>query len=133
MRHLSRITLRATLIQSAFWALLFTTLSGCAQLGVPQAKSFEERLAWGYSMVTAVREATFYIYQAELDTAGADADRIDAVTQDAIDMQKRADTLRQALDAARILKGTDFETADVRLESTLAALEALRNYLETRR
>lgn len=114
------------------------TLSGCATVGFPAAKTFNERLAAGYTMVTAVREATsawvdgqVRVAQSEPDPARREA-LLKAVKADAQNIQRQADEAREGLDVARSLSDLNFEAAEERLASTLRILEALQRYLEGR-
>lgn len=114
-------------------------LQGCATLGVPAAKTFEERLAVGYATVTSVREAALTFLRDKADDAQNEEDpaKRDALlkqaSDDAQNIQDQADEARRALDISRSLKGVDFKAADARLASTLQVLSALQTYLEGRR
>lgn len=113
-------------------------LPGCASLGLPTAKTFNERLAAGYTTVTAVREATGVWLDGKVRAARAEPDQgrqdalIAAAKADAQNVQAQADTAREGLDIARSLKGLDLGAAEERLASTLRILEALQTYLEGR-
>jgi hypothetical protein len=110
-------------------------LSGCQALGLPAAKTFNERLAAGYTTVTAVREATSSWVDGQVRIAQGEPDlakrtqKLAAVRADAQNIQAQADTARQGLDVARGLKGVDLKNAEARLASTLRILQALQQYL----
>lgn len=96
-------------------------LSACAALGIPGAKSFNERLAVGYSTVTTVRQSATTLVQS------------DAISpEDADNVQKQADHARAGLDIASTLKNVDQQAADARLLSALQILHALEDYLRSR-
>lgn len=113
-------------------------LPGCASLGLPTAKTFNERLAAGYTTVTAVREATGVWLDGKVRAARAEPDQsrqdalIAAAKADAQNVQDQADRAREGLDVARSLRGLDLGAAEERLASTLRILEALQTYLEGR-
>lgn len=114
------------------------TTGGCSALGLPQAKTFNERLAAGYTVVTAVRETTGVWLDGEIRAAQAEPDPerqgalIAAAKADAQNIQNHADEARRGLDVARSLKGLNIGAAEERLASTLRILEALQKYLEGR-
>lgn len=112
------------------------TVAACGVL-LPAAKTWNERLASGYSSVTAVREATSSWVDAKVREAQSlpEAERtpfLAAVRRDAENVQRQADEARTGLDIARSLHGIDVKTAEARLVSTLRILEALQSYLEGR-
>lgn len=105
------------------WPLLvaLALLTACAQLGVPTAKNFGERLAVGYIAVAGVRDGATTLLQARKITA-----------DDAQNIQKQADTARAGLDIARNLRATNPGAAEDRLSMTITALTALQTYLQAR-
>lgn len=111
------------------------TLSGCSTLGVPVLEGWNERLAGGYSAVTAVRETTSIVLEGKVRAARAIADpeaqakAIAAAKADAQNLQDQADKAREGLDIARTMRDVNFGDADARLTSTLRVLEALQAYL----
>lgn len=110
---------------------LSSGLTGCQSLGLPTPQTFEEKLAAGYTSVTAVRGgALTYLQSVE---AKGDPAKSKAAADDAANIQAQADDARKGLDVARGLKAVDFKSADARLTSTLAVLTALQTYLEARR
>lgn len=100
---------------------VLATLPGCTFLGIPQATTFNERLAVGYATVTGIRDTA-----ATLLTAGQIS------KEDAVNIQAQADNARAALDVTRSLAGINVTAAEERLASTLRILEALQTYLESR-
>lgn len=96
-------------------------LGACAFLGVPTAKSFNERLAVGYSTVTTVRQTATTLVQDDVISPN-----------DAANVQQQADNARAGLDIASTLKGVDLEAADARLLASLQILHALEDYLRSR-
>lgn len=110
---------RAAWLHTALFACLLVLLSGCAALGLPQAQSFNERLAVSYGSVASVRSAA---------TTALRAQRISV--EDAVNIQAQADNARAGLDVARGLAGTDLAAAETRLEAAQVILEALQRYLE---
>lgn len=100
---------------------IFTMLSACAQLGLPHAEKFGERLAVGYGTAAAVRDAARALLVANRITA-----------DDAENIQKQADSVRAGLDVARSLAKTDLAAATDRLTAAMAVLQALQTYLQSR-
>lgn len=110
-------------------------LQGCSVLGAPQLQGWNERLAGGYSSVTAVRQTASVLLEGKVRAARAIADpgaqekAIAAAKADAQNLQDQADKAREGLDVARTLRDVNFGDADARLASTLRVLEALQAYL----
>ena len=92
----------------------------CQHLGF-QAETFNERLAVGYSTVTAARESA-----ASLLIAGK------VSVEDARHVQAQADNARAGLDVARAIHAASPDAAEEKLTAILAGLEALSNYLRSR-
>lgn len=114
--------------------VLSVTTAGCETIGVPAAKTFNERLAVGYVSVTAVRDSATTYFSAELAAAAALPDeqraaREQAIRKDAENVQAQADNAREALDIARTLKDLDVRSAETRLTAAIQILEALQTYL----
>lgn len=100
-------------------ALVLTLmLAGCAQLGLAPAETFNQRLAVGYSTVTAVRQSATTLLVAKKITA-----------EDAQNVQRQADNARAGLDIARGLEKTDPTAANAKLLAVRTALTALQAYL----
>lgn len=102
--------------------LLFLTLillSSCAYLGIPQAETFNAKLATGYITVTSVRETT---------TSLVSADAISP--QDAANIQRTADAVRSGLDIAKTLGAG---AGDDKLASSLILLTELQKYVNSKK
>ena len=96
-------------------AIIALAVVGCASLGVPTPKTFNERLAAGYSSVTSVRTSATVLLNGRV-ISSADAENV----------QEQADVARDGLDVARGLTGIN---AEDKLTSALAVLQAARAYL----
>lgn len=94
---------------------LLLLLAGCAALGVPTPKSFNERVAAGYVAAAGLRTSA-----ATLLNGGVIS------SKDAENVQKQADVAREGLDVARTLPAADAEN---KLQATLALLNAAKGYL----
>jgi hypothetical protein len=111
-------------------------MQGCTTLGVPVAQGWNERLAGGYSAVTAVRETASVLLEGKVRAANAEPDperrsaMLATAKADAQNLQDQADKAREALDVAKTMRGVNFEAAEERLTSTLRILEALQDYLK---
>lgn len=107
----------------ALWAytLILMALAGCQTLGIPQAETFNQRLAVGYATVTGTRQTALSLLQAGKIDAG-----------DAQNVQNQADNARAGLDIARSLSATAPQAADSKLSAVLTGLNALDAYLKTR-
>jgi hypothetical protein len=97
---------------------LLLILSACASLGVPTPKSFNERLASGYSSVTTVRQSATILLNGRV-----------IGSSDAENVQRQTDVAREALDVARTLPALDAEN---KLQSALLVLQAAQGYLCTK-
>jgi len=93
----------------------------CAALDLEQPKTFNERLAAGYTTVTSVRDLTGSLLQADKITP-----------EDAQQSQNQADNARAGLDIARSVHATDPTAGDAKLGSIITALNALSGYLISR-
>jgi hypothetical protein len=101
--------------------LLLILLAACQSIGVPNPETFNERLAVGYSSVTAVRQTATTLIVAGKISAG-----------DAENIQAQCDNARVGLDVARTLKDTDLTAANARLQAALTIVTALDSYLRAR-
>ena len=98
--------------------LLAVMLSACAQLGLPQANTFNERLAVGYTTVTAVRTSAASLVTAKKISP-----------DDGQNVLAQTDAARAGLDVARSLAKTDLAAADGKLNAVRTVLTALQSYL----
>lgn len=106
---LSRITMLAVCLM----------LAACAQMGLAPADSFDQKLAYGYSTVAAVRTSA-----AQALTAGT------ITKADAVKALDTTDTARAALDAAGAASGAgDTSTAVGKLALASALLTQIQHYL----
>ncbi len=114
---------------------VLTALPGCASMGI-QPKGFNDRLASGYSLVTAVADSAGILLDGKLRVADMEPDatkreQLRAVAKaNAQNLKDQAQQAKDALDIARRMRGINFDEADQRLASTLQILEALQRYLE---
>jgi len=99
--------------------LLF--LSACIALGVATPQTFNEKLAVGYSTVTASRDAT-----ATLLSSG----KLSA--SDAQNVQDQLNNARTGLDVAREVHATNPSAGDAKLSAVVTGLTALQSYLQSR-
>lgn len=99
---------------------LLVLLTACASLGLPTAKTFNERVAVAYGTVTTVREATASLLVAKKITAG-----------DAQNIQQQANTAREGIELARSVASTNPGDADTKLAAAITVLTALQTYLES--
>lgn len=117
-------------------SLALAALPGCVQLGFQTSGGFNDRLAAGYSLVTAVSEGAGVVLDSRVRAAQNEPDPerrsalIAAAKADAQNLKDQAQKAKEALDVARSLRGVNFEAAEERLVSTLRVLEALQRYLE---
>ena len=102
-------------------ALISAALFACAQLDIPTADTFNERLAVAYSSVTGIRRATVSLLDAK--KIGAD-DGQNVLTQ--------TDNLRAGLDIARGLARSNSQAANDKLAAVRAALTGLQSYIAAR-
>lgn len=101
--------------------LLLLFLSACTALGVATPQTFNEKLAAGYSTVTASRDAT-----ATLLSSG----KLSA--SDAQNVQDQLNNARTGLDLAREVHATNPPAGDAKLDAVVTALTALQAYLQSR-
>lgn len=114
---------------SKSYAMLFVMLlflagasgSGCQQLGLPTADTFNERLAVGYGTVTQVRASATQLLNAKKISSG-----------DAQNVLAQTDNARAGLDIAREVSKTDMSQANNRLVMATTVLTAVQAYLATR-
>lgn len=106
----------------AVWALsCVMLLAACAQLGLAQPETFNQKLAVAYGTVTQTRElATTLLQQGKLSS------------DDASNVLATTDAARAGLDTARKLSLSQPEAAIVKLESVRSVLVAVSTYLASR-
>ena len=106
-------------------ALLFlfvvSLLTACAQLGLPSAGTFNERLAVGYTTVTTVRQSATTLLVAKKITA-----------DDAQNVLSQTDNARAGLDIARTMSKADPKAADAKLTAIRTILTGLQTYLTSK-
>lgn len=111
-------------IRSKFFAILAMCmmLTACAQVGLAPAETFDQKLAYGYSTLAAVR------------ISSADALKTGAITvSDAKQALVITDTARASLDAASAANGAgDVSTAIGKLQAATALLTQLQQYLQSK-
>ena len=100
---------------------LVILLSGCASLGLPTAKTFNEKLAAAYGGITVVLQTDATLLQAGTITK-----------VDAQNIETQADNVKAALDISREIYATDQTTGGNKLASAITALGALNTYLATK-
>lgn len=93
-------------------------LQGCASFGIPTADSAKQRIAVGYVGVKQLRDQAY---------TAALAGKLDKA--DAANVQKQADVMREGLDIADAMVGTDLSSAEMRLKATEEALLRLQEYI----
>jgi len=96
-------------------------LSACASLGLQSPDTFNQKLAGGYTTVTAARDTAATLLQ---------SGKIKA--DDAQQVQNQADNLRSGLDVARSIHTSNPTAGDDKLASILTGLNALSAYLAAR-
>lgn len=110
------------LMRMGMATLALVALVACQTLGVPNPKTFNERLAAGYTTVTTVRNVATDL----LDT------RVISV-KDAQNVQNQANYAREGLDLAREIHTATPAAAEDKLKTTQAVLRVLQDYLATKR
>lgn len=120
-----RVCLGTGMLWCVLLLLVFSLFSGCAAtapLGVPEATSFDHRMAYAYGTVTGIRNTTVDLLLDGHITA-----------DDAANLQTQANLWRTGLDITRGMARTDPQAADQRLNATMDALRAYQAYLRGRR
>lgn len=108
--------------QKLFGVAALLLLAACAQLGLQQPTTLEQRLAYAYGQHTAVL------------TAAANSLQSGSIsTDDAMAVLRLADESRTLLDASKLaLTGGDVSTAEGRLLLATNILQQLLDYLNAR-
>lgn len=99
--------------------ILLLLAAGCASLGVPVPQTFNGKAAAALTTVTGARQTTLTLLQAHKLTP-----------DDAANVDKQADNLRQGIEVARTIHAGDPAAGDTKLTATIAALQILTAYLE---
>jgi hypothetical protein len=111
---------------ACIWALIATpfialTATSCAQLGLPTATTFQERLTAGYALNAEVRNTAATLLTAKKMTV-----------EDAQNILDQTNTARAGLDVARTIGKSDLKAGDAKLTATRTVLLALQAYLATK-
>lgn len=107
-------------IRSVFIALILS-LTACAQLGLPTATTFQERLTAGYALNAEVRSSAVTLLNAKKLTA-----------DDGQNILDQTNTARAGLDVARTIGKSDPKAGDTKLTAIRTVLVALQAYLATK-
>jgi hypothetical protein len=96
-------------------------LTSCAQLGLPTATTFQERLTAGYALNAEVRNSAATLLNAKKLTA-----------DDGQNILAQTDNARAGLDVARVIAKGDPKAGDAKLTAVRTVLLALQAYLTTK-
>lgn len=102
--------------------LLLILAAGCASLGVPVPRDFNEKSAAALTTVTGLRQTNLALLQAHKITP-----------DDGQNIQDQTNNLRTGIDVARSVHATNPAAGDDKLAAIITALEALKIYVETRK
>ena len=105
----------------AYTLFMIYILAACAQLGLPQAKTFEDRLSASYATATTVVKTTTILLNAK-KIGSADAENVLA----------QARNLQTGLKIAEQMNKTDPSGANAKLDALEAGLTALDAYLKAK-
>ena len=108
-------------LRSLFIASMLA-LTSCAQLGLPTATTFQDRLTAGYALNAEVRTSAATLLNAKKLTA-----------DDGQNILDQTNTARAGLDVARTIGRTDPKAGDTKLTSIRTVLLALQAYLATKK
>lgn len=108
-------------IQYVAASFLIVLLAACAQLGLPQAETFNQKVAVALGTVTQVRTSATTLLDAK--TISVD---------DAQNVLTATDNARAGIDIARKAHATDPAGADSKLTAIRATLTAIAGYLATK-
>ncbi len=98
--------------------VLTVLMTSCAVFGVPPPETFNQRVSFALSNVTAVRESA---------TEAVSSGSISA--DDAQNVQNQANTAREGIDIAVSIHATNPAQADQRLVAAQAVVDALKAYV----
>lgn len=120
--RMSFLSLLATAGMIALTLPVVVNLQGCAQLGIQQAKTFNENAAYALAQTTALREAATDSLTFGQLTVG-----------DAEYVLKLTDQSRALIDAAQLAyAGGDVSTAEGRLQLVIGVLTQVQTYLNSK-
>jgi len=108
-------------LRSLFLASMLA-LTSCAQLGLPTATTFQERLTAGYALNAEVRTTAATLLNAKKLSA-----------DDGQNILDQTNTARAGLDVARTIGKSDPKAGDAKLAATRTVLLALQAYLATKK
>jgi hypothetical protein len=108
-------------LRSLFLASMLALVS-CAQLGLPTATTFQERLTAGYALNAEVRQSAATLLMVKKITV-----------DDAQNILDQTNTARAGLDVARDIGKTDPKAGDTKLTSIRTVLVALQTYLAVKK
>ena len=108
---------------SAVLYVAVAILAACTALGVANPQTFNQKLAYAYGNVTAVRSITLSELQDGMITA-----------KEAQNIQNGADDAKSALDTARLASSNgDLTTAEGKLKTAQTILTALQTFLNSKK
>lgn len=111
-----------TAIRNTLMALVLAlTATSCAQLGLPTATTFQERLTAGYALNAEVRKSATTLLNAKKLTA-----------DDGQNILDQTNNARQGLDVARAIGKGDPKAGDAKLTAVRTVLLALQSYLASK-
>jgi hypothetical protein len=109
-------------IRNTLLVAFFAMSAGCAQLGLPTATTFQERLTVGYALNAEVRNTATTLLNAKKLTA-----------DDGQNILDQTNTARAGLDVARTIGKSDPKAGDAKLTAVRTVLLALQAYLATKK
>jgi len=113
--------------------LLFSLafIVSCTALGLQTADTFNQKLAYSYSQVTAARKGVLAVVNASCPTPEAfTSAACKSAVLDGKHVQQMADEARQGLDLAKgYAAAGNLQQANVQLQLESAALTAIQSYL----
>ena len=111
--------------------LTLSFLPACAQLGLQTADTFNQKLAYAYSQVTAARKGALAVVNASCPTPESyTSAACKSAVADGKHVQGMADEARQGLDLAKgYAAAGNLQQANTQLQLESAALTALQAYL----
>jgi len=107
-------------LRSLFIASMLA-LTSCAQLGLPTANTFQERLTAGYALNAEVRQSAATLVLAKKLTP-----------DDAQNILDQTNTARAGLDVARNIGRSDPKAGEAKLTAVRTVLIALQSYLASK-